>query len=184
MNNMIKIFKNEEFGSLRILKDDNGRIMFCGKDVASALGYSNTKDAIKRHCRWGVKHDLPHPQSPSKTIKMIFIPEGDVYRLVAHSKLPRAAEFESWIFDKILPQINQTGGYVSNEQMFIENYLPFLDEPYRNLFRLQMMAINKLNERIRHDQPLVEFANQVANTDNLIDMNAMAKLASGFVNIT
>ena len=105
MNNMIKIFKNEEFGSLRILKDDNGRIMFCGKDVASALGYSNTKDAIKRHCRWGVKHDLPHPQSPSKTIKMIFIPEGDVYRLVAHSKLPRAAEFESWIFDKILPQI-------------------------------------------------------------------------------
>ena len=177
MNNMIKIFKNEEFGSLRILKDDNGRIMFCGKDVASALGYSNTKDAIKRHCRWGVKHDLPHPQSPSKTIKMIFIPEGDVYRLVAHSKLPRAAEFESWIFDKILPQINQTDGYVSNEQMFIENYLPFLDEPYRNLFRLQMMAINKLNERIRHDQPLVEFANQVANTDNLIDMNAMAKLA-------
>ena len=104
MNNMIKIFENEEFGSLRILKEDNGRIMFCGKDVASALGYSNTKDAIRRHCRWGVKHDLPHPQSPSKTIKMIFIPEGDVYRLVAHSKLPRAAEFESWIFDKILPQ--------------------------------------------------------------------------------
>ena len=177
MNNMIKIFENEEFGSLRILKEDNGRIMFCGKDVASALGYSNTKDAIRRHCRWGVKHDLPHPQSPSKTIKMIFIPEGDVYRLVAHSKLPRAAEFESWIFDKILPQINQTGGYVANEDMFIKNYLPFLDEPYRDLFRLQMTIINKLNERIRHDQPLVEFANQVSNTDNLIDMNAMAKLA-------
>lgn len=51
MNNMIKIFENEEFGSLRILKEDNGRIMFCGKDVASALGYSNTKDAIRRHCR-------------------------------------------------------------------------------------------------------------------------------------
>lgn len=61
--------------------------------------------------------------------------------------------------------------------MFIENYLPFLDEPYQNLFRLQMMAINQLNERIRHDQPLVEFANQVSDTTNLIDMNAMAKLA-------
>ena len=178
MNNMIKIFKNEEFGSLRILKDDNGRIMFCGKDVASALGYSNTKDAIKRHCRWGVKHDLPHPQSPSKTIKMIFIPEGDVYRLVAHSKLPRAAEFESWIFDKILPQINQTGGYVTNEEMFIENYLPFLDEPYKNLFRLQMTFISKLNERIRNDKPLVDFALNVANSEDLIDMNAMAKLAA------
>ena len=62
--------------------------------------------------------------------------------------------------------------------MFIENYLPFLDEPYRDLFRLQMTAIEKLNERIRHDKPLVEFANQVAGTDDLIDMNAMAKLAA------
>ncbi len=108
---------------------------------------------------------------------MKFIPEGDVYRLVAHSRLPSAAKFESWIFDEVLPTIRRTGGYVANEDMFIENYLPFLDEPYRNLFRLQMVFIDKLNERIRRDQPLVEFANQVSNTDNLIDMNAMAKLA-------
>jgi anti-repressor protein len=141
------------------------------------LGYSNTKDAIRRHCRWGVKHDLPHPQSPARTIEMVFIPEGDVYRLISHSRLPSAEKFESWIFDEVLPTIRRTGGYVASEDMFIENYLPFLDEPYRDLFRLQMTAIEKLNERIRHDQPLVEFANQVAGTDNLIDMNAMAKLA-------
>ena len=54
----------------------------------------------------------------------------------------------------------------------------FVNEPYRDLFRLQMTAIEKLNERIRHDKPLVEFANQVAGTDDLIDMNAMAKLAA------
>ena len=78
----------------------------------------------------------------------------------------------------MIPTIRRTGGYVSNEEMFIENYLPFLDEPYRDLFRLQMTAIEKLNERIRHDKPLVEFANQVAGTDDLIDMNAMAKLAA------
>ena len=177
MSNVIKIFENDEFGSLRTLTDEHGRIMFCGKDVASALGYSNTKDAIRRHCRWGVKHDLPHPQSPARTIEMVFIPEGDVYRLISHSRLPSAEKFESWIFDEVLPTIRRTGGYVANEDMFIENYLPFLDEPYRNLFRLQMVFIDKLNERIRHDEPLVEFANQVANTNNLIDMNAMAKLA-------
>ena len=178
MSNVIKIFENDEFGSLRTLTDEHGRIMFCGKDVASALGYSNTKDAIRRHCRWGVKHDLPHPQSPTKKIKMIFIPESDVYRLVAHSKLPGAEKFESWIFDEILPQINHTGGYVSNEDMFIENYLPFLDEPYKNLFRLQMTFISKLNERIRNDKPLVDFALHVADSEDLIDMNAMAKLAA------
>ncbi len=121
-----------------------------------------------------MKHD---PPTNGGIQSLSFISEGDVYRLVAHSKLPRAAEFESWVFDKILPQINHTGGYVANEDMFIENYLPFLEEPYKGLFRLQMMAINQLNERIRHDQPLVEFANQVARTENVIDMNAMAKLA-------
>ena len=177
MSNVIKIFENDEFGSLRTLTDEHGRIMFCGKDVASALGYSNTKDAIRRHCRWGVKHDLPHPQSPARTIEMVFIPEGDVYRLISHSRLPSAEKFESWIFDEVLPTIRRTGGYVANEDMFVDNYLPFLDEPYRDLFRLQMTAIEKLNERIRHNQPLVEFANQVTGTNDLIDMNAMAKLA-------
>lgn len=175
MENKIKIFENEEFGSVRTLKEKNGRVVFCGSDIAKALGYRNVSDALIRHCKGIVKHDT---LTNGGIQSLSFISEGDVYRLVAHSKLPRAAEFESWVFDKILPQINHTGGYVANEDMFIENYLPFLEEPYKGLFRLQMMAINQLNERIRHDQPLVEFANQVVRTENVIDMNAMAKLAA------
>ena len=178
MENKIKIFESEEFGRIRTLKEESGKVVFCGSDIAKALGYRNVSDALVRHCKGIVKHDIPHPQSPTKTIEMTFIPEGDVYRLVAHSRLPGAAKFESWIFDEVLPTIRRTGGYVANEDMFIKNYLPFLDEPYQGLFRLQMMAINQLNERIRHDQPLVKFANQVSNTENLIDMNAMAKLAA------
>lgn len=176
MENMIKTFVNEEFGSVRTL-EENGRVLFCGSDVAKALGYSKPNNAISAHCRCALKRGIPHPQSSDKIITMTFIHEGDVYRLVAHSRLPSAEKFESWIFDEVLPTIRRTGGYVSNEEMFIENYLPFLDESYRNLFRLQMTIINKLNERIRHDEPLVEFANQVVRTENLIDMNAMAKLA-------
>ncbi len=174
MENKIKIFENEEFGSVKTLKEKNGRVVFCGSDIAKALGYRNVSDALIRHCKGIVKHDT---LTNGDIQALSFISEGDVYRLVAHSKLPRAAEFESWVFDKILPQINHTGGYVANEDMFIENYLPFLEESYKGLFRLQMMAINQLNERIRHDQPLVDFANQVAGTENVIDMNAMAKLA-------
>ena len=100
-----------------------------------------------------------------------------MYSILVRSDKPKAKPFRKWITTEVLPTIRRTGGYVSNEEMFIENYLPFLDEPYRDLFRIQMTIIGKLNERIRHDQPLVEFANQVSNTDNLIDMNAMAKLA-------
>ena len=175
MDQMINIFENEEFGSVRTMKEENGNVVFCGSDVAKALGYRSPKDAISAHCKGAIKHRLP---TSGGTQEMKFISEGDVYRLVAHSRLPSAAKFELWIFDEVLPTIRRTGGYVANEDMFIENYLPFLDEPYRNLFRLQMVFIDKLNERIRHDQPLVEFANQVSNTDNLIDMNAMAKLAA------
>lgn len=174
MEQIIKIFENKEFGQIRTLKEESGKVVFCGSDVAKALGYRSPKDAISAHCKGAVKHRLP---TSGGTQEIKFIPEGDVYRLVAHSRLPSAEKFESWIFDEVLPSIRKTGGYVANEDMFIENYLPFLDEPYQNLFRLQMMAINQLNERIRHDQPLVEFANQVSDTTNLIDMNAMAKLA-------
>ena len=177
MENMIQTFVNEEFGSLRTL-EENGKILFCGKDVATALGYSNTKDAIKRHCRWGVKHALPHPQSPNKTIEMFFIPEGDVYRLIAHSRLPAAERFEEWIFDEILPTIRRTGGYVGNEDMFVESYLPFADDAVKNLFRLNLITIRQLNEKIRRDEPLVQFANQVADTENVIDIGRMAKLAN------
>ena len=138
------------------------------------MGYRIPKDAVSAHCKGAVKHRLL-TNGGYQEVK--FVTEGDVYRLVVHSRLSTAEKFERWIFDEVLPTIRRTGGYVANEDMFIENYLPFLDKSYQNLFRLQMVAINKLNDRIRHDKPLVEFANQVANTENLIDMNAMAKLA-------
>ena len=109
--------------------------------------------------------------------EMTAVSESGLYAVILRSDKPQAKPFRKWVTTEILPTIRRTGGYVANEDMFIENYLPFLDEPYRNLFRLQMVFIDKLNERIRHDQPLVEFANQVSNTDNLIDMNAMSKLA-------
>lgn len=174
MDNMVKTFVNEEFGSVRTI-EENGKILFCGSDVAKALGYRRPKDAINAHCKGAVKRRLL-TNGGAQEMKMIS--EGDVYRLISHSRLPSAEKFESWIFDDILPTIRRTGGYVSNEEMFIENYLPFLDEPYKNLFRLQMTFISKLNERIRNDKPLVDFAMHVADSEDLIDMNAMAKLAA------
>lgn len=174
MDNMVKTFVNEEFGSVRTI-EENGKILFCGSDVAKALGYRRPKDAINAHCKGAVKRRLL-TNGGAQEMKMIS--EGDVYRLISHSRLPSAEKFESWIFDDVLPTIRRTGGYVTNEEMFIENYLPFLDEPYKNLFRLQMTFISKLNERIRNDKPLVDFAMHVADSEDLIDMNAMAKLAA------
>lgn len=97
--NQMEIFKNPEFGSIRVI-EENGKYLFSGTDVAAALGYSNPRDAIIRHCRYVVKRDAPHPQSPDRKISMTFIPEGDLYRLIVHSKLPSAERFERWVFDE------------------------------------------------------------------------------------
>lgn len=108
--NEMQVFQNSEFGELGVLEIE-GKPYFPATACAKILGYANPKDAIKRHCRWGVKHDLPHPQNPDKTISMNFIPEGDLYRLITHSKLPAAERFEKWVFDEVLPTIRKTGGY-------------------------------------------------------------------------
>ncbi|MBE6844926.1 MAG: phage antirepressor Ant [Ruminococcus sp.] len=169
---MLILYQSEEFGKIRIVMIDNAP-WFVGKDVAKILGYAQTSNMLKRID----KEDFISSKLDGMNMKSVLINESGFYNAVLGSKMPRAKAFRRWVTSKVLPTIRNTGGFVANEDMFIETYLPFLDEPYRNLFRLQMIAINKLNERIKHDQPLVEFANQVSNTDNLIDMNAMAKLA-------
>ena len=94
--NELQIFNNPDFGEIRTI-DDGKTLLFCGSDVAAALGYANPRKATDDHCRCVTKRDAPHPQSPGKTIEMSFIPEGDVYRLVARSKLPEAEKFERWV---------------------------------------------------------------------------------------
>lgn len=106
----IQIFDSPEFGSIRTL-DDNGKVLFCAADVAKALGYEKARNAIATHCRYALKRGVPHPQAPDKTIEMSFIPEGDVIRLITHSKLPAAEKFEGWVFDEVLPQVLRTGSY-------------------------------------------------------------------------
>lgn len=101
MENIIAKSCNQ-FGTIRRI--DGTPSLWCGSDVAKALGYSNARDALSRHCRCVVKHDIPHPQSKNRTIEMSFIPEADVYRLICHSKLPKAQEFEKWVFEDVVPE--------------------------------------------------------------------------------
>ena len=112
MNNM-EIFRSKEFGSVRVLKDGD-KYLFCGSDVAKALGYARPNDALSRHCRYTAKRSIPHPQAAGKTIEMAFIPEGDVYRLIIGSKLPSAERFEHWVFDEVLPCIRKHGAYMTD----------------------------------------------------------------------
>ncbi|WP_368295648.1 ORF6C domain-containing protein [Enterocloster citroniae] len=110
--NDIKIFNNAEFGQIRTVESED-KIYFVASDIAKALGYENTSKAIADHCRWVTKRYIPHPQNPDKKIEVNVIPEGDMYRLITHSKLESAERFESWVFDDVLPSIRQNGYYES-----------------------------------------------------------------------
>jgi len=115
--NELKIFDSPRFGAIRTITA-NGKTLFCGVDVARALGYVKPQDAINRHCRYSVKHGVgvqtgtKADGTPAiKQVEMIFIPEGNLCRLAAKSELPGADEFERWIFDEVIPAILRTGSY-------------------------------------------------------------------------
>ena len=101
--------------AIRIVCEHDGTPMFCGKDVATALGYTNTNDALSKHCK-GVAKRYPL-QTAGGTQQVRFIAEGDLYRLIANSKLPDAEKFERWVFDEVLPSIRKHGGYLTPEKI-------------------------------------------------------------------
>ena len=112
--NQMKIFKNPEFGNVRVI-DEDGKYLFCGTDVARALGYSIPSKAVNTHCKGVSKMEAP---TNGGVQKLLFIPEGDVYRLIVHSKLPSAERFERWVFDEVLPSIRQHGAYLTREKLW------------------------------------------------------------------
>ena len=140
--NEIQEFVNQKLGTVRTVNVD-GKIYFMAKDVAVCLGYKNTNKAVNDHCKraimiWG-------NDSLGRHQEYKVIPEGDVYRLISRSKLPSAEEFESWIFEELLPQIRKTGGYIPVKE----------DEPDE---LIMARAVQIANETIKHKDEII--ANQ------------------------
>ncbi|MDD4511265.1 MAG: BRO family protein [Oscillospiraceae bacterium] len=110
MESKLEVFNNEEFGSVRVIRDGD-KYLFCGSDVAKALGYNEPHKAVARHCKGGMKRPI---LTNGGNQDMIVIPEGDVYRLIVHSKLPSAERFEKWVFDEVLPCIRKHRAYMDD----------------------------------------------------------------------
>lgn len=174
MSNQLQVFNNPKFGQVRTVTINN-KTYFVAVDIAKALGYARPNDAINQHCRWAVKHRIPHPQSPEKLLEVNVIPEGDIYRLAAKSELPGADEFESWIFDEVIPQIRKTGGYIANDDLFINTYLPFADDTVKSLFKATLQTVRQQNEKIKELTPKAQSFDVFIDGSNLQTMNDVAK---------
>lgn len=108
----MRIFENEEFGKVRMVEIE-GQPYFVGKDIATALGYSNVRDAIKSHVEEEDKRVLLKSHYPTLEIPnrgLTIINESGLYSLVLSSKLPSAKKFKRWVTTEVLPSIRKTGG--------------------------------------------------------------------------
>ena len=109
--NELQIFRSERFGDVRTLTGENGEVLFVGKDVARALGYSNTRKALLDHVDEEDK-GVTIRDSLGGRQRTIVINESGLYSLILSSKLEQAKAFKRWVTSVVLPQIRKTGSYI------------------------------------------------------------------------
>lgn len=177
--NTIQIFNNNEFGEIRTF-EENGKPLFCGKDIATALGYENATKAVRDHCRTdgGLKR-YPIVDALGRTQEAVFISEGDVYRLITHSKLPAAERFERWVFDEVLPSIRKLGAYMTTDKL--EEAMNDPDSWITLLTALKDERNQKqqLQLQATENRPKVIFADAVSVSDGTILIGELAKILKG-----
>jgi prophage antirepressor-like protein len=142
--NELTLFNNPDFGEIRTLETNDGKVLFCGKDVATALGYKETAKAIREHCKGVSEIDTP---TKGGIQKMKFITESDIYRLTFSSKLPDAEKFTDWITEEVIPSIMRTGSYSMNGK-------PKPTNPNTE----KRLAIQEMNAKTRQAKLLLDFA--------------------------
>lgn len=125
--NEIQTFTNEEFGSLRTIEID-GMTWFVGKDVAKALGYTKTADAIRKHVEVEDK-GVSKTKTPGGSQDVTIINESGLYSLILSSKLPKAKEFKHWVTSEVLPLIRKTGQYTLIDKPAAETVMDVQTRP-------------------------------------------------------
>lgn len=168
MGNQIQTFTSQSFGKIRTINEED-RVLFCGRDIASALGYANTKDALARHCKGVVKR---YPlETPGGIQQVRFITEGDLYRLIASSKLPAAVRFEAWVFDEVLPSIRRHGIYAIDD--LLEND-EFLEQAIVHLRRERAKRL-AAEQALLEAAPKISYYDIVLQSDSLLTTTEIAK---------
>ena len=128
----IQTFNHKMFGQIRTMTKENGQIMFVGKDVATALGYSKPQNALATHVDKEDKSTAPIQGTAYET-RAVLINESGLYALVLSSKLPQAKAFKRWVTSEVLPQIRMTGGYI-----------PTKDSEGRELSAMEIVKMGQL----------------------------------------
>lgn len=169
----LQIFNNDQFGQIRTTVKD-GAPLFVAADVCRALEISNSRMATDRLDE-DEKADVSLTDG-SQARHMTAVTESGLYSLVLGSRKPEAKAFKRWITHDVLPTIRQTGGYVSDEQQFVNTYLPFADANTKALFGQTLAQLRAANEQLEQQKPKVLFADAVSAAHTSILVGELAKL--------
>ena len=144
-----------------------GQVLFNANHVAEILEIKNVRDNLRKMNDRQVVHltnsavgkaDSRNSDVTKSNIRKLnnagenFLTESGVYKLVFKSHKPNAEKFTDWIADEVLPTIRKTGGYVSNEDLFISTYLPYADESTKLIFAQTLRTVREQNETIERQK--------------------------------
>ena len=174
--NELQIFKSEEFGKIRVL-EINSEPWFVGKDVAEALGYSNTRDALIQHVRDRHKNTVAfHDGIKRGNPNQIIIDEAGLYSLVMRAKTEKAEAFQEWVTSEVLPAVRKHGGYLTLNK--IEEVLTDPDTIIKlaTAIKEERAARMQAELKLEEAKPKVLFADAVSASKTSILIGDMAKL--------
>lgn len=172
MNQLQKVFSfNGNALRTVVLKNEP---WFAAKDVAEILGYRMASD-MTRFLEEDEK-DTHIMRTPGGTQELTIINEPGLYAAILRSRKPEAKKFKRWITHEVIPAIRKTGGYVANEDVFIETYLPNADENTKLFFRTTLQTIRKQNDEIAAMKPKALFADAVETSESSVLIGELAKI--------
>nr|DAF27233.1 MAG TPA: repressor domain protein [Caudoviricetes sp.] len=175
MNNEIKVFSNEEFGTIRRVEVD-GEFWLVGKDVAQALGYAKPENALATHVdrddtlKWGIMDSLGRIQNTT------LINESGMYSLALSSKLPSAKKVRRWVTSEVLPSIRKHGAYMTPETLEAAILNPDYLLKVATALKEETDKRKALESKVQADAPKVLFADSVAASTSTILISELAKI--------
>ena len=164
----IQIFKNQEFGAIRTISNEQGEVMFCAKDVCDALGYKKASNAIALHVDKGDALKQGTPTS-SGVQMMLYVNESGLYSLILSSKLESARRFKHWVTSEVLPSIRKQGGYMVARPEETD------EEVLARALQIMQAAIQVRDEEIARLQPRADYADEVLDSVTCITTTQLAK---------
>lgn len=168
----LQIFENSEFGRVRTLVDEDGTVLFCGSDVAKALGYAVPRKALYDHCKGVLKRNI---LTNGGQQAFSFIPESDVYRLIFRSKLPSAEKFEQWVVEIVLPTIRKHGAYITPEVLAKMEESPEYTPQLVRMLRQEQKKNSDLQELVAVMTMKAAYFDKLVDTNTLTNIRQTAK---------